>query len=283
MRIGPPSLTRNGHRVLATTLVCLGFLADCVAPRCYEDLDCREGKTCSPSGACVYQCTGDGECTAGFACIEHRCRPRQDAADDATPFRCPDDMVPVANLFCVDRYEASRTDATAKTMGTDFSRAVSVKGALPWMFVDNAIAEAACAGAGKRLCTSDEWLLACQGPEGHVYAYGDTYEPTTCNGIDALGGGAFQVAPTGSFASCTNGWGVFDMNGNVWEHVAGGDDTRVRGGAFNCMDSAALHKCGYIPGNWSPSALGFRCCLTPTGSPAGDSNADAGCCEDATP
>jgi len=45
--------------------------------------------------------------------------------------------------------------------------------------------------------------------------------------------------------------------------VAGGSDMTVRGGAFNCNDSAALHKCAYVPGNWTPSARGFRCCLTP--------------------
>jgi formylglycine-generating enzyme required for sulfatase activity len=183
-------------------------------------------------------------------------------------------MVSVADTFCVDRFEASHPDATASNWGRDESRAVSKAGVMPWSVLDNATAEAACNASGKRLCTPEEWRTACKGPNGTVYAYGDTYEPTVCNGIDAFGRGSFHLAPTGSFPGCTNGWGVFDMNGNIWEHVAGGSDMTVRGGAFNCSDSAALHKCDYVPGNWTPSARGFRCCLTPSAVDAGAMDAD---------
>jgi sulfatase modifying factor 1 len=255
----------------------LSLHAGCVDSHCYDDLDCPSGKTCNrQSGACVYPCTVDQDCTTGFACIDHECKPGLDAGSAVAPLVCPEDMVPVANLFCVDRYEASRPDATETKMGQDLSRAVSVEGVVPWNVADNASAEAACIASAKRLCTSDEWLLACEGPDGTVYSYGDVYEPTTCNGIDAFGGGSFRVAPTGWFPSCTNEWGVFDINGNMWEHVAGGNDMLVRGGAFNCMDSAALHKCRYVPGNWTPSARGFRCCLTPDRQPARDAGTDLG-------
>lgn len=140
------------------------------------------------------------------------------------------------------------------------------QGVIPWQVDSNATARAACAAAGKRLCKPEEWRLACKGPDGHVYAYGDTYEAKTCNGIDAFGRDAFHLAATGSFPRCTNAWAIFDLNGNLWEHVAGGSDTTVRGGAYNCSDSAALHQCDYVPGSWIPSARGFRCCLTPPSS-----------------
>jgi hypothetical protein len=66
-------------------------------------------------------------------------------------------------------------------------------------------------------------------------------------------GASFSVEePTGHFTDCTNDYGVLDMNGNVWEHVLNGDETRIRGGAFNCADSKTLHRCDHIPGNWTP-------------------------------
>lgn len=81
--------------------------------------------------------------------------------------------------------------------------------------------------------------------------------------MDAYGGGEFKLAPTGAFPDCVNEYGVYDLSGNLWEHTAHGDDTTVRGGAYNCVDSERLHRCDYIPGNWQPTALGFRCCATP--------------------
>jgi hypothetical protein len=55
------------------------------------------------------------------------------------------------------------------------------------------------------------------------------------------------------------------MNGNVWEvvHSTDGQD-HFRGGAYNCLDSEALHRCDY-DATWGPSARGFRCCATPGG------------------
>jgi formylglycine-generating enzyme required for sulfatase activity len=169
-------------------------------------------------------------------------------------------MVAIAGAFCLDRFEASRDDATAQDDGRDESVARSVAGVLPWQVQDNATAAAACAAAGKRLCADDEWRLACRGVDDTDYPYGDSYQPTTCNGIDAFGRASFHLAATGSFERCGNGWGAYDLSGNLWEHVAGGDDMHVRGGAYNCSDSAALHRCDYVPGSWTPSARGFRCC-----------------------
>lgn len=195
---------------------------------------------------------------------------------------CPPDMALVSGTaqpdYCVDLYEASRPDATATTSGVDESMARSAPGVQPWRVADNAAAEAACGGAGKRLCTPEEWYEACSGPDHTKYAYGDTYVGDTCNGIDTFCtcedgnhdegcyyacGGAPALMPTGSFSACTNEYGVFDMNGNLWEHVSGGDDTTIRGGAYNCGQSAAWHACDYVPTDWTPSARGFRCCASP--------------------
>jgi len=200
--------------------------------------------------------------------------------DPSRPVNCPADMVAVDDTFCIDRYEASRPDATAVSAGTDESRAVSVAGVLPWQVESNAAAEAACRAADKVLCTAKTWERVCKGKEGRVYPYGDAYEPTVCNGIDTFGEGGHHLMPTGSFQDCTNEWGAFDMSGNLWEHTAHGDDSTVRGGAYNCIDSETLHRCDYIPG-WVPSARGFRCCVyetepIPEDGGAPDATADMG-------
>jgi hypothetical protein len=230
----------------------------CVDQRCFEDADCVGPRICGPKGRCILECTPARPCAPGFACVDHHCR-----ADGSEPIVCPDDMVAVASAFCIDRYEASRVDATSASPGSVSDRAVSIAGVLPWQVGSNALAEEACAKAEKRLCTPNEWELACAGPDGTDYAYGDTYEPATCNGIDTFGRSNFHLMPTGSFSSCTNEWGAFDLNGNLWEHTAAGTDMTIRGGAYNCSDSATLHRCTYVPASWRPSARGFRCCRAP--------------------
>ncbi len=246
-------------------VACAG--GQCVMEAClpdYWDLDHN------PQNGCETYCRFEGAET---------CDGRDNDCDgevDEGLLCCPDDMVSVADAFCMDIYEASRSDATSTWAGAqDDGPAFSVPGVLPWQVgSDNALAEAACQRAGKRLCTPDEWELACRGPDQTRYSYGDVYEPLTCNGIDAhceaqpaykgcgLDERNFTLEPTGTFAGCTNEYGVMDINGNVWEHVANGDGTTVRGGAYNCSDSEKLHDCGYIPTTWSPSAMGFRCCLS---------------------
>ncbi|MFH1464753.1 MAG: SUMF1/EgtB/PvdO family nonheme iron enzyme [Pseudomonadota bacterium] len=198
---------------------------------------------------------------------------------------CPSGMVSIGDAFCIDRYEASRPDATAGSAGTDSSQATSRAGVQPWRVTTLSEAEAACAGAGKRLCSPTEWYTTCVGPDETVYPYGDDYEATTCNGIDTYCdcdstaascdceshgdapyagcyyacGGTYGVEPTGSFPGCVNGYGVFDISGNLWEYVTGTDPYPVRGGAYNCGDSRTNQRCDYAP-TWNPSARGFRCC-----------------------
>lgn len=199
-------------------------------------------------------CSDHEECPDGMYCVDGRCAPPPSSLD------CPSDMVSVANLFCVDRFEASRQDATDKDEGVAAGRAYSRGMVMPWRLFTNEEAANACELAGKRLCTPGEWQLACEGPAGTVYGYGDQYEPETCNGIETFGL-HFHLVPTGSLPDCVSGWGAYDLNGNLWEHVLGGDSTTIRGGAYNCSDSRTLHRCDYVPASWSPTARGFRCCL----------------------
>jgi formylglycine-generating enzyme required for sulfatase activity len=243
------------------------------------DQDCPHPKICNKErgGVCEYQCSVDGECDLLYRCSEHQCVPA--CLESMT---CPGDMVGACTV-CIDRHEASRPDATTTSVGSIESMATSRANALPWeLGPDNETAARACAAAGKRLCTAAEWATACAGASQTVYGYGDAYDAVSCNGIDTFGPSAVKLLPTGSFTDCTNGWGAYDLNGNLWEHVLGGSGRTVRGGAYNCIDSRKLHRCDYVPGNWTPSALGFRCCLTPPEAEGVDLP-DASITEEASP
>ena len=64
---------------------------------------------------------------------------------------------------------------------THITQAVQEAGAMPQAYISADQATAACAGVGKRLCTLDEWMLGCQGRQGYVYPYGNTYNASACN------------------------------------------------------------------------------------------------------
>ena len=285
-----------GHATLVTLLLLLllppviGYptMACLVQERCYQDRDCEVGTCDEASGRCVdYECLADEDCGGfPFECVDLAC---EIICSDAT-LDCPEGMVSICGSYCVDVWEASRQDATEESGGTDGCVAVSQPGVIPWHSDDaeegmnQQIAAEACEAAGKRLCTLQEWEVVCATLEELTYAYGDDYDPSVCNGIDTYcdcdgdgvsdGDGAyphcreecdtdFHVMPTGSFPECTNEFGIFDINGNVWEVVVSDDGiNHYRGGAYNCADSERLHRCDYdgAESGSFPSAKGFRCC-----------------------
>jgi len=202
--------------------------------------------------------------------------------DDAEgPGRVVDDMVELdvgGRSVWIDRYEASRPDATGDSAGRSGARRCSVPGVLPWTSVGFGEAAAACAAAGKRLCSAEEWLAACAGAAGLAYPYGAAYEPDRCNGLDFDGvpGGADddRLLPTGAAAlsSCVSAAGVHDLSGNAREWT---DDVRgdtgapsytpivvVRGGSYDTP--AAGLACAFDLARAAATtrlpALGFRCC-----------------------
>ncbi len=125
-------------------------------------------------------------------------------------------------------YEATRYDANATDYGFDSTRRpCSVPDRRPWSNVTKEEATAACGkiGTGWRLCTSAEWLDACNGSGNTTFPYGDTYNAQRCNGWDFTRTAGATTLATGAATMCvsdpstTAGDELFDMSGNVKEWV----------------------------------------------------------------
>ncbi|HEX8792400.1 MAG TPA: SUMF1/EgtB/PvdO family nonheme iron enzyme [Polyangiaceae bacterium] len=134
---------------------------------------------------------------------------------------------------------------------------------LPFVFVTPAQADRICRAQGKRLCTQDEWNLACRGdPNGgadRVYAYGDDLDLQVCNTDKSRRNGPYcdvssteklwttcgtDTEPSGAFPRCRSRFGVFDQHGNVAEIMTRFEladrevKTQLKGSAFFYVDVA---------------------------------------------
>jgi hypothetical protein len=192
-----------------------------------------------------------------------------------------DDMVMVtvgATQFLIDRYEASRPDATAMSPGLDEARRCVTAGVLPWTFTSQAEAAAACAATGARLCTAAELQAACEGAAMSAYPYGASYQPLTCNGLDFDGmpGGANDdvLISTGdaSTAMCMTATGIHDLSGNAaeWTSTTTGNTGPpqnlaifiAKGGSYKtpALGMACQFDLSRYASNAILPDLGFRCC-----------------------
>ena len=212
--------------------------------------------------------------------------------------QCPSDMVSIDQRYCVDKYEASLVEMTTGgerpfspydvVDGHDV-RAVSAANVFPQGYISGVQARDACSRAGKRLCKAVEWRKACVGPESHAYGYSDTRQRGVCNDsgrspmleIWHLGGEAAanmwdplrmndsrlnqlpgSLAQTGAHPDCTNGYGVFDMVGNLHEWVD--DSAGTFQGGYYLDTTINGEGCGYRTSahdlSYHDYSTGFRCC-----------------------
>ncbi|MEX0273281.1 MAG: formylglycine-generating enzyme family protein [Flavobacteriaceae bacterium] len=117
------------------------------------------------------------------------------------------------------------------TLGTDWrhpngpNSSIEGKEQYPVVHIAYEDAQAYCEWAGKRLPTEAEWEYAARGGEdGSIYFWGDSYDAlpkmaNTWTGSfpekNSLEDGFERRAPVKSFQP--NGFGLYDMAGNVWE------------------------------------------------------------------
>lgn len=141
------------------------------------------------------------------------------------------------------------------------------RGASPKGGVTYAMAEAACAKEGKRLCTENEWERACKGARNYRFPYGNTFDDEICN-TQTPSGRPRDAKSSGESPRCLSSFGVADLAGNLAEWTSSPYNTRgagkaIKGGAANRPDHASrcsARRNGPVNKADADAYVGFRCC-----------------------
>jgi len=227
---------------------------------------------------------------------------------------CPSGMALVSGTFCpaVAHFcaESIRDDPTAALTGRPVERCRRFKeqlvcegeelrlhfcidlfeypnlsGVAPAVMATYRDAERACAAEDKRICESEEWMLACEGPRMRPYPTGLERDPKSCNldrprrlvNPDALARPtdvSLEVARldqrtrAGANPKCVSHFGVADLTGNVAEWVhdrrgqRGGEpsDTALAGGGWEPAPSTCRALDSRHGPDFASHLGGFRCC-----------------------
>ncbi len=165
-----------------------------------------------------------------------------------TEGRCPPGMRLVGDRVCVDLYEAPNVVGAAPLANRNLFAFINI-----------------CQQAGKRTCMADEWEEACLGPDNLRFGYSNVPQAGACN----LGWGDPELARAeriGSRPLCVNGYGLYDMIGNVAEYVGNSSPTAdVRGGSFRdvAVDRSDCRSEGVHHSVMDSDHVGGRCCADP--------------------
>jgi protein-disulfide isomerase/uncharacterized membrane protein len=167
----------------------------------------------------------------------------------------------------IDTFEAAVVDGAA----------VSARHQVPALRTTWYEADAACRKAGRRLCTEEEWVSACQNArakdddgdgelgddriEGTAYPYGDYHDEGRC--WDAQEPDTSRPVYTGEMPGCVTPGGVYDLTGNVEEWVGDSPAHAVlMGGAFDTPEDHArcYRRNDTFGAGYAAPRTGFRCC-----------------------
>ncbi len=270
-----------------------GFTCDALRGVCVGVCDgrlCGDGEICDPqTGVCVPE--------EPQTCTEDQVpQPNSGIAAPAGLDGCPDGMALSATAgVCLDRWEAHLVEVGDGGVTTPWSpyfnpgnrrvRAVSAPGAVPQGYITQVQATAACAEAGKRLCSRTEWEAACRGASNLTYPYGSVRQPGVCNDartphpvVEYFGTTESWIWSeldhpcinqlhdsldrTGANTGCVTPEGFFDLMGNLHEWIDDPAGT-FKGGYYvdtvingdGCLYTTTAHNVSH----WDYST-GFRCC-----------------------
>ncbi len=132
----------------------------------------------------------------------------------------------------------------------------------PVVLVTAADADAYCRWTGGRLPDEAQWEKAARGTAGHIFPWGNSFDPRRLNSADD---GPMSTEPVASRPGGLSPWGVADMAGQVFEWTrtpCPGDPSRrvVKGGSWDdypgVTRSAARHC---RPATLKHVLIGFRC------------------------
>ena len=306
----PPATFCNANGVCAGTSATCGGMSGwtCSYPATYEtpestcdslDNDCdgavdeafpTVGNACANGvGECrrtgSIVCNGPGTGTtcnappAGAPGVES-CNGLDDDCDGSLDEGGLGTWVPITGPFGTSymmAYEASRPDATSFSTGSMSHTACSSPNRQPWTNLTQPEAEAACAAAGGRLCTEQEWQTGCESTTTMCdWSYASscsTYQSMVCNDVNydfdpGTPGDQNGMLATASLPMCYAGWSggdrIYDMSGNAEEWTAARQPgiNPLRGGSNN--DTSGGTRCDFdfivADDTIRLPTVGFRCC-----------------------
>ena len=200
----------------------------CAAEECDDgiDNDCDREIDCSDS-----DCTGDFPCTQSMVLLPSGCFDMGDAFAEGDNNELPPHTVCITSSFYMDAHEVTNAEyavcvsaggCTAPGASNSNTRDAYYGNPIyddyPVIYVNWTHANDYCAWAGKRLPTEAEWEYAARGGlSGKRYPWGDTISTADANYCDACNLVDSDTSPVENYAS--NGYGLFDMAGNVAEWV----------------------------------------------------------------